>query len=462
MSLPKHSATHLFLGVSGARAFFNALVFTINLIYQVQTVGLNPLQLVLVGTVLEVTVVLFEVPTGAVADVYSRRLSVIIGMALVGCGFLLEGSIPRFWAVLAAQVLWGVGYTFISGALQAWLADEVGGDAAGPIFLRASQAGLAAGLLGTAASVWLAQSWLQLPIILGGLLYLAMAAYMALTMPETGFRPAAPDERETWKRMAGAARSGLAAARGRPALRILIGLSLVTGLYSEGYDRLWTPHLLDGFSFPSLFGLGSQLLWFGVIGVGATLTGIAANELARRAGAAERRASLVNWLTLLYGLFAGQPAPVGLGARLPARPAGALADQSLPQHDRPLGKRLDRAQRPRPAAGDGHLFVGAGELARAGLWRPLRRLDRDVRAHPRGLDRLRRAADAGAGAAGAGALGEPAAGRNAARARAPLTRRNARDVDLAAELRYTVRDGDERLRRGIVRPETASRRASTT
>ncbi len=134
MSLPEHNPTHLFLAISGGRALFNALVFTINLIYQVQTVGLNPLQLVLVGTVLEVTVVLFEVPTGVVADVYSRRLSVIVGLALVGGGFLLEGSIAMFWAVLGAQVLWGIGYTFVSGALQAWLADEIGVDDAGKWF----------------------------------------------------------------------------------------------------------------------------------------------------------------------------------------------------------------------------------------------------------------------------------------------------------------------------------------
>ena len=301
--MPKHSPTDLFQVISGGRALFNALVFTINLVYQVETVGLGPLQLVLVGTVLEVTVVLLEVPTGAVADLYSRRLSVIVGMALVGCGFLLEGSIPRFWAVLGAQVLWGTGYTFISGALQAWLADEIGADAAGPVFLRSSQVGLAAGLVGTGLSVWLARGWLQLPILAGGALYVALAAYLALTMPERGFRPAPAAERGTWKRMVATARAGLHAVRGHSALRVLVGLSLVTGLYSEGYDRLWTPHLLQNFSFPLSFGPGNELLWFGVIGIGATVTGIAANELTRRTKVVEVHARLVNWLRLLYALL---------------------------------------------------------------------------------------------------------------------------------------------------------------
>jgi len=305
--LVKQDPTRIYLFIGGGRALFNALVFTINLVYQVEMVGLNPLQMVLVGTVLEVTVVLFEVPTGAVADVYSRRLSVIIGLVLVGCGFLLEGSIPMFWAVLGAQVLWGTGYTFLSGALQAWLADEIGAEAAGPVFLRSAQVGLVAGLVGTGVSVWLASRWLQLPILVGGVLYIALAICMAFIMPERGFRPTPPEERETWKEMAATARAGLRAVRGHPALRIVVGLSLVAGLYSEGYDRLMTPHLLEGFIFPTFFGLEDSVIWFGVIGVGATMTGIAANELARRGRATEERERSINWLTLLYGLL-----PVGL------------------------------------------------------------------------------------------------------------------------------------------------------
>lgn len=299
----KQNPTRIYLFIGGGRALFNALVFTINLIYQVEKVGLNPLQMVLVGTVLEVTVLLFEVPTGAVADVYSRRLSVIIGLALVGCGYLLEGSIPMFWAVLGAQVLWGIGYTFVSGALQAWLSDEIGVEAAGPVYLRSAQVELIAGFVGIGVSVWLASRWLQLPILVGGVLYIALAACMALVMPERGFRPTPPEERETWKQMAGTARAGWRAVRGHPALRIVVGLSLVTGLYSEGYDRLWTPHLLNSFDFPSLLGLNDSVFWFGVIGAGATLTGIAANELARRGIAAEEQSRSISWLTLLYGLL---------------------------------------------------------------------------------------------------------------------------------------------------------------
>jgi DHA3 family tetracycline resistance protein-like MFS transporter len=69
---------------------------------------------VLVGTVLEIAVLTFEVPTGVLADTYSRRVSVITGFFLIGAGFVLEGSVPVFGAVLVAQVIWGAGYTLIN------------------------------------------------------------------------------------------------------------------------------------------------------------------------------------------------------------------------------------------------------------------------------------------------------------------------------------------------------------
>ncbi|MEM7800081.1 MAG: hypothetical protein AAF633_12890 [Chloroflexota bacterium] len=88
-------------------------------------VGLTPVQLVIAGTILEATVFLAEVPTGIVADMLSRRLSVIIGYFIIGLGFLLEGLFPIVWVVLLAQAVWGFGYTFISGAQEVWIVDEL-------------------------------------------------------------------------------------------------------------------------------------------------------------------------------------------------------------------------------------------------------------------------------------------------------------------------------------------------
>jgi len=65
--------------------------------------------MVLVGTTLEITILLFEIPTGIIADLYSRRLSVVIGYGLIGFGILLSGAVPVFAVILAGQVIWGLG-----------------------------------------------------------------------------------------------------------------------------------------------------------------------------------------------------------------------------------------------------------------------------------------------------------------------------------------------------------------
>lgn len=274
-------ALRVYLIYSGALSLFLALAWTVNLVYQVQTVGLNPLQIVLVGTALELTAFLFEVPTGIVADTYSRRLSVIIGTFLLGAGFVIMGSVPIFEVLLLSQVVCGIGYTFLSGAEEAWIADEVGEERAGAVFVRGAQARQVGSLIGVAAAVALASIWLQLPIILGGVLTFLMGFALLAVMPETAFRPARDEERTSWGSMRNTLVQGAALVRRRPILLTILGITAFFGMYNEGFDRLWTPHLLENFSFPSL-GRLDPIYWFGIINVAIDVIGIVALELVRR------------------------------------------------------------------------------------------------------------------------------------------------------------------------------------
>ena len=112
----KLDATKVYLFIEfTASAFFSMMFVTMSL-YEATVAGLTPLQLVLVGTTVELSVFVFEIPTGVVADAFSRRLSIIIGYFLMGLGFLVEGLFPAFLPILLAQVIWGLGYTFTSRA----------------------------------------------------------------------------------------------------------------------------------------------------------------------------------------------------------------------------------------------------------------------------------------------------------------------------------------------------------
>ncbi len=90
-----------------------SMATVLSLVYHLEVVGLNAFQLVLVGTVLETACFVLEIPTGVVADLYSRRNSVLIGVFLYGAGFMLEGFLPWFGTVLLAQIVWICGFQLL-------------------------------------------------------------------------------------------------------------------------------------------------------------------------------------------------------------------------------------------------------------------------------------------------------------------------------------------------------------
>lgn len=278
-------ATHrrgpLYLLLEGSLGFYFALAYTINLVYQYTVVGLNPLQLVLVGTVLEATAFFCEIPTGLVADTYSRRLSIVTGCVLLGLSLVLQGAIPTFAAILLSQVVSGLGYTFLSGATEAWLADEVGEEAAAPLYLRGSQTGQAAGFVGTFASVGLASITLALPIVASGVGILLLALALALLMPERGFAPLPQAERNSFGKLAGTFTEGVATVRASPILLTIVAIILFRGASSEAFDRLWQAHFVANFTFPTLGSL-EPIVWFGIIAALGRLVSLGSTELVRR------------------------------------------------------------------------------------------------------------------------------------------------------------------------------------
>ena len=298
----KMDAYVVYLIQSGAYALFSAMVYTIVAVYYMTVVGLNPLQLVLVGTVLEISTLLFEVPTGVVADVYSRRVSTIIGIFLLGVAFMLEGSIPLFAAILLVQTIRGIGHTFISGALDAWVADEVGAANMGRAYLRSAQVGQISSVIGTFVSVSLASIRVNLPIVVGGGLFIGLGVFLLLAMPERGFIPTMQGDRASWKTMAATLRAGVQTIRRRPALITILSISGFYGMFSEGHDRLWEAHFLKHFTFPNL-GQFKPIIWFGIINVGSGGLSVIANEIARRRLDMDSHLVMARALRVIYTLL---------------------------------------------------------------------------------------------------------------------------------------------------------------
>ena len=68
---------------------------------------------------------LFEVPTGAIADIYGRKVSTILGYFLCGFAVISIFFVSNFYGLLIIFFLWGIFGTFISGAKQSWVADNL-------------------------------------------------------------------------------------------------------------------------------------------------------------------------------------------------------------------------------------------------------------------------------------------------------------------------------------------------
>jgi MFS transporter, DHA3 family, tetracycline resistance protein len=246
-------------------ALGDTLVWTLAPVYFVTTVGMSPLQLVLVGTFMELTIFICEVPTGIVADVVSRKLSIVIGYLVMGAAIVFCGAVAQPWAVMVAWAVWGFGYTFTSGATDAWLADEIGVDNVRPVYLRSAQIGRVVALVAIGGSVALALISLRLPVIVGGVVIAATGVVLAFVMQEHGFKPAPRDEAEsTLRAMAATGRAGARLVRRTPVLLLILAISAFWGAWSEAYDRLGEAHVIRDVGLPSFVGL-SFVVWFGVI-----------------------------------------------------------------------------------------------------------------------------------------------------------------------------------------------------
>ena len=273
--------------------------------------GLTPLQLSLIGTVLMLTTLLFELPTGVIADVYGRKRSVLLGGALIGVCFVLVSLGHSFTLILLGAFSEALGGTLISGALDAWIADEVGPDKVGRVLVRATQIGSIGHWAGIGASVLLATvAGLRAPILLGGVLWLILTAFLWRWMPETAFVRAPRKDGAHWlDAFATTAREALSIVRRSRTLRLLFATQLFIGAFVEVFGRLFRAHLLSTFTFPAMtlpvIGVLSETVWFALLDAAVSLLYLGVTVVLKDRLAPAGRAQSARVLMACYALALG-------------------------------------------------------------------------------------------------------------------------------------------------------------
>ncbi len=277
----------LYLLLQSGTSFFTGISYATVMVYWVTAGRLNPLELLLLGTGLELSYFIFQLPTGVLADLVSRRLCTLGGLFVIGLGMLTESLSPAVAILVLGQVLVGLGAALNNGAQEAWIADELGEQQMTGVYLRATQLGLVATVAGSLLSGAIALGGLYLPLRIAGGLLCVFAAELAFVMPERNFQrvPAEAElgnvVRQARGMLATQTRSAHRAIVVIPGLVLLFGMTFFAGLWSESFDRLWGTFLLHDIRFPQLAGL-RPAMWFSLIACVVAAGGLGATEIARR------------------------------------------------------------------------------------------------------------------------------------------------------------------------------------
>jgi MFS family permease len=174
-----------------------SLIWGINTIFLLDA-GLSNLEAFAANAFFTAGMVIFEVPTGVVADTAGRRTSYLLGTVTLALSTLLYVVLWQieagFWAWAVVSVLIGLGFTFFSGAVEAWLVDAL--TATGftgsieSVFGRGQVVSGAAMLGGSVAGGFIAEQWsLAVPFVLRGLILIVMFAVAFRLMHDIGFTP---------------------------------------------------------------------------------------------------------------------------------------------------------------------------------------------------------------------------------------------------------------------------------
>ncbi len=206
--------------------------------------------------------VVFEVPTGVVADTAGRRTSFLLGTATLLVStliYLLMWQVEAgFWWWAAASALIGLGFTFFSGAVEAWLVDALqAGDFDGDlesVFGRGQSIAGVAMLTGSVAGGFIAQATnLGVPYIVRSGVLLITLGVAAVAMRDLGFSPkhGAGPLKEVKRVLRASIDSGW---KNRPVRWLMLAAPFNAGVGIYAFYAM-QPYLLELYGDSSAFGI---------------------------------------------------------------------------------------------------------------------------------------------------------------------------------------------------------------
>lgn len=238
-------------------------------VYLVVDADLSPSQLVLIGVAQGVIALVFEVPAGVVADTISRKWSLVVSHVLMGTAMIATGLVTDFELLVATQMLWGLSWTFTSGADVAWITDELDESTRiSAVLMRSGRAqltGAAAGLVGIGTLASLMQR--STAMVLAGAAMLLLGLYVVFRFREQRF---VPTSTRRWSASWSILVRGSTLVRRSRAILVMFAATFLVNGAADASGRLQPRRLID-------IGLPSDpVVWFTALGVLTLLVGAAA------------------------------------------------------------------------------------------------------------------------------------------------------------------------------------------
>lgn len=286
-----------YFAITGVYTLSASLIWGVSTLFLLHA-GLDILGVFLTGAAFTAGNVLFDIPTGVVADTVGRRAAFLLSTPILCAGTLAYVAIPHAgWHPLLlfvlASVVVGLGFSFYTGSIEAWLVDALAATgfegSLDAVFSRRAMVTGAAMLIGTLAGGLLGQIDLSLAYLARSAL-LVLAFVLALfRMHDLGFRPRPLRLATLRAELVAVAKSGLRYGWDQRSLRLLMLASAVrTGFMLWGLYA-WQPYFQQR--------LQTDAVWFaGLIAAGVAASTMLGNAVvdhfARLCG---KRTTLLLW-----------------------------------------------------------------------------------------------------------------------------------------------------------------------
>jgi len=263
--------------------------------------GLNLLDVNMVNMAYFVTILVAEIPTGAIADVYGRKISYLFSSLLLAAGFFIYGSSGSLLGFIAAEITAAVGATCESGAYQAWLVDSLKHEGykkpLNNIFARETAISTVASICAAIIGSVLADINPVLPWYCGGSVMIVSSILTLLLMKEEYFVRGDYKIKEKFTEMKQTVKASISFAIKDKTVRFILLLGTLQYFAIQAPNMQWQPLYLGITGKHTMLGW----IWAGIALLSA-LGGMMSLAVLKRVDGDEKRALVASQISIGIGV----------------------------------------------------------------------------------------------------------------------------------------------------------------